>query len=466
MKLKLISIGPFVKCIAILGLLLIMSCKRDWLDAKPNKSLVVPETLEDYQALLDNTTIMNYKQPGLNIISDDNSYLTSIAFQAITKQERSAYIWDDTENFYDGKSSSDWEEAYKRILYANVVLDGISTLMLNSAGRPLYNSIKGSSLFYRSLDFYNLAQQFCKPYLTTSNSDLGLPLRTSSNVNIKIQRSTVENTYSRIIDDLKTSASLLPVKQQYLTRPSKPAAFALLSRVLLSMGHYDESRKYADSCLYLFSNLIDYSTLNPAAPFPIGKYNDEIIYHCTIASYAAFKNTRLIIDPSFYQSFTAENNDLRTNIFFTTVAGNKTFKGSYFGSSTFFGGLATDEIYLNRAECLARQGKLTEALLDLNTLLKSRWKKNTDGTSTYVDKIALSKDHTLNLILLERRKELCFRGLRWTDLRRLNKETPFMTTITRSFDGTTYTLLPNSSKYIFPIDNKEILLGGILQNPR
>jgi len=141
MKLKLISIGPFVKCIAILGLLLIMSCKRDWLDAKPNKSLVVPETLEDYQALLDNTTIMNYKQPGLNIISDDNSYLTSIAFQAITKQERSAYIWDDTENFYDGKSSSDWEEAYKRILYANVVLDGISTLMLNSAGRPLYNSI-------------------------------------------------------------------------------------------------------------------------------------------------------------------------------------------------------------------------------------------------------------------------------------------------------------------------------------
>lgn len=466
MKLKQISTHQLVICISILTTLITSSCKKDWLDAKPDKALVVPETLEDYQALLDNTSIINYNQPGLNVISDDNMSLNSVAYQAITKQERSAFIWDDTKNFYDGKVSSDWEESYKRILYSNIVLDGMSTLKTNIPQANQYNSIKGSALFYRSLDFYNLAQQFCKPYSTTSNSDLGLPLRVSSNVNIKIQRATVADTYSKIIEDLKSSLTLLPAKQQYITRPSKPAAFALLSRVLLTMERYDEAKLYADSCLQLFSKLLDYSKLNSTAAYPITKYNEEVIYHCTLGSYAAFRNTRLIIDPAFYQTFVSDLNDLRINIFFATVAGNKTYKGSYFGSSTFFGGLATDEVYLNRAECLARQGKLTDALQDLKTLLTSRWRKNPDGSTTYQDKSGLTQKEVLTLILEERRKELCFRGLRWSDLRRLNKDERFSTNITRTLNGQTYILRPNSTKYVFPLDDKEILLGELIQNER
>lgn len=452
--------------VLILIICLLSSCKKDWLDAKPNKSLVVPETVQDFQALLDNTSIMNYNQPGLNVVGDDNFYLTSTSFQAITKQERSAYIWDGTENFYDGKSSSDWEAAYKRILYVNIVLDGLERLEVDNTSDNNYNSAKGSALFYRSLDFYNLAQQFCKPYSSDANSDLGIPLRTTSNVNLKVDRSTVQKVYDQIIQDLIRAVPLLPVKQPYLTRPSKPAAFGLLSRVYLSMEKYNEAQIYADSCLQLSNKLLDFSKLSTTATYPIAKYNDEVIYHCTISSYGAFKNSRLIIDPTLYQSFVSDNNDLRTGIFFTTVSGNKTFKGSFFGSSTFFGGVATDEIYLNRAECLARNGKINEAMADLNTLLRSRWKKNTNGSSTYIDKVAVNANEALLLILTERRKELCFRGIRWTDLRRLNKDDRFKTTVTRTLNGVIYTLLPNSLRYTYPIDDKEVLLGGLTQNPR
>jgi hypothetical protein len=68
--------------------------------------------------------------------------------------------------------------------------------------------------------------------------------------------------------------------------------------------------------------------------------------------------------------------------------------------------------------------------------------------------------------LLERRKELCFRGLRWQDLRRLNKEPEYAKTLTRKIDGITYTLPPNDPKYVFPIPPNVIALSGMQQNPR
>jgi len=71
----------------------------------------------------------------------------------------------------------------------------------------------------------------------------------------------------------------------------------------------------------------------------------------------------------------------------------------------------------------------------------------------------------LNKILTERRKELLMRGLRWTDLRRLNKETAFATTLSRIVNGTTYTLPPNDPGYVFRIPLSVINFTGIEQNP-
>ena len=56
--------------------------------------------------------------------------------------------------------------------------------------------------------------------------------------------------------------------------------------------------------------------------------------------------------------------------------------------------------------------------------------------------------------------------MRWEDLRRLNKEPRFATTLQRVSKGTTYTLAPNDPKYTFPIPDIEITLSGIPQNPR
>jgi hypothetical protein len=124
--------------------------------------------------------------------------------------------------------------------------------------------------------------------------------------------------------------------------------------------------------------------------------------------------------------------------------------------------LATDEIYLIRGECYARAGNKDAALTDLNTLMIKRWKNN----GTWVPFTATDANDALGKILTERRKELCFRGTRWSDLRRSNKEAQFAITLTRVVNLQTYTLPPNDQRYVLPLPPDVIRLTGMPQNPR
>ena len=134
---------------------------------------------------------------------------------------------------------------------------------------------------------------------------------------------------------------------------------------------------------------------------------------------------------------------------------------SYAGSVFPFTGLATDELFLTRAECYARDSNSSAALADLNTLLRHRF-----ASGTFIPVSAPSPAAALDSILLERRKELPFRGLRWTDLRRLNLDGANIT-IHRSLNGTPYTLSPNSNLYTLPIP-PDVLNDnpGMIQNTR
>jgi AAA+ ATPase superfamily predicted ATPase len=99
-------------------------------------------------------------------------------------------------------------------------------------------------------------------------------------------------------------------------------------------------------------------------------------------------------------------------------------------------------------------------LTDLNHLLVRRWK-----TGTFVPFTAATAEEALDLILLERRKELVFRGVRWMDLKRLNKEGRNIELV-RNLDGQIYRLAPNDLRYAMAIPKDIIQMTGIAQNPR
>ena len=436
-----------------------LSCKKNWLDAKSDRSLVTPSSIKDYQELLDNTDIFNSRQPALGEIGSADFYAVYNTWQSFATEDKNGMIW--AKDIYQGASSIDWNQPYQQMFYSNVTLEGIDKLIPDVSNQSSWNNLKGSALFYRAFACYNLAQEFCKCFdKTTASADLGIPLRLNANINELSVRSSIQQTYDQITNDLKQSLLFLPLVPLYKTRPSKPAGFALLARTYLAMENYNQAFVYADSCLRLYNTLLDYNSLSQTVANPLPKLdNVETIFYSQLTSRLPFLPPRLIVDSTLYKLYST--NDLRRYLFFYLSGAVETYKGSYTKSRTLFGGLATDEIYLIRAECNARKSDIGEAMLDLNSLLVNRWK-----TGTFVPFTAVDADDALSQILKERRKELVFRTLRWTDLRRLNKDPRFAVTLTRLLNGTTYILPPNDPKYVLPIPADEILASDIQQNPR
>ncbi|SDF80905.1 SusD family protein [Mucilaginibacter pineti] len=453
--------------IIITGFLLIVSsCTKEYLDKKPNKALLVPTTLTDFQALLDNTGVMNVV-PAIQRIAADYYYTTNAGLIAYANPfEQNSYLW--AKDVYQGASMSDWNIPYQQVFYANIALDGLNDIKPDASTQIDYNRVKGSALFYRAIAFYHLAQLFCKPYNpATASQDLGIPISLSSDVNVRPGRGTVQKTYNQIITDLTAAASLLPVTATLKSRPSRPAALALLARAYQTMLNYDQALSYASQCLQLKNSLLDYNTLSTtsSSPFPasLPNGNDEVLFHSITLSYSFAKSALTGIDTLLYRSFSA--NDLRKSLFFNAPNVNNMIraKNSYAGTAGTFAGIALDEIYLIKAECYARKGDINNSMNDLNILLAKRYKAGTFASLT-----ASSADDALAKILVERRKELLTNVglLRWTDLRRLNQEPRFAVTLNRIINGQVYTLPPNDPRYVFPIPDDEIAGSGIEQNIR
>lgn len=232
------------------------------------------------------------------------------------------------------------------------------------------------------------------------------------------------------------------------------------------MRDYANAESYADKCLAVYNKLIDYNTVSETSTTPFSATNDELIYNAHQAAvYGLFTPTTTgavgKLSPDLLGLYS--NNDLRLPIYFSKAAdGSYTRKRGYYGSGNYaFTGLATDELYLIKAECLARRSEMTAAIDELNQLLIKRY----TNTSPYVPVTASSPADALTLVLTERRKELPWRGLRWFDIKRLNAGGANIT-LTRVLNGTTYTLEPNSPRYALPIPDDEIALSGIQQNVR
>jgi starch-binding outer membrane protein, SusD/RagB family len=429
-----------------------LSCKK-FLEAKSNKQLSTPSTLEGLQAILDYPDL--YLCTVGNNIASDEYYLNYSDWDGLDELNKAAYVWEpNTENNYD------WTLHYRHINYVNTVLDGIKSVP--SEGQvSKWKEIKGSALFLRAFYMFQLAEIFARQYDENSaESDLGIPLRLTSDFNEPTVRSSVKQTYDRIIQDIEDALLLLPDIGLYKTRPCRASAYGLLARIYLQMGDYEKAKSNASNSLQLIDDLIDYDTLNAADEYPIKKFNVETVFHATTSVPVNSYGWLAKIDSNLYRSFTS--NDLRKSVFFYDNGdGTFAFKGTYTGNYDLLNGIATDEMFLTRAECNARQGNTSTAIQDLNMLLSKRW-----ANGTFIPYTANSSDEALKLILEERKKELIYRGTRWSDLRRLNMNPDFSEHLNRQLNGQPYSLSPNDLRYTYLIPFIVIEITGVQQNPR
>jgi hypothetical protein len=447
------------KCYILFLLALTISCSDNYLEKKPNKSLVVPSTLSDLEALLNNTSVMNIG-PGLGILGVDDFFMTDEGWQGFTDPvEQFGYTWES--DIYRGQESfTEWSYPYRQIFYTNTVLDALIAIPINSGNETQWKTVKGRALFHRAISHYQLAQLFCLSYSDETIDQPGIPVRLNSDVDTPVTRATIGQTYDQIIADLTEAETLLPVVVPSRTQPTIATAKGLHGIVSLAMNNYTEAEKYATQSLDLDNSLLDYNDLNSESRLPITQYNNEISFHSVSHYYSFPYSAQAFIDTLLLDQY--DENDLRKEVYFRNRDVNRyTFKGHYSGLYSLFVGVGIDELYLVLAESRVRNGNIAGALEDLNALLIKRWK-----AGTYIPITENNEEALLQIILSERQKELVFRPARWTDLRRLNKDIRFQRTMTRKLNGTIYSLPPNDNRYVYPIPVDEITFSGIEQNPR
>ena len=452
------KIVRFIKvCILFTLSFQLLSCKK-YLDEKSDKSLITPNTLADLQALLDNNYIMNVNTSGFGETCADDYFMLPADYNTEDGNSQKAYTW--SLKKYD--NGGDWASEYDVIFNANYCLDELKQINKTSANISEWNEIKGSALFYRSYYFLNLLWDYGKAYdQDSSKKDLGIVLRLSSDNTIPSVRATVVDCYNQIMKDLNEAAVLLPDKAVHPMRPSKASSYGALARTYLSMRMYDSAYKYSNETLKIQSDLLDYngSDLDPTSYVPFQPFNKEIIFYSTQSGNFDSKTFLVAsIDTNLIASY--DSNDLRLSVyFFPYIASYYSFKGNY-SAALFpnYSGISTDEMILIRAECEARKGEVSDAMNDLNALLEKRYQ-----TSTFTPLVINDQKEALSRILLERRKELVMRGLRWIDIKRLNKEGDQITLV-RKIGNQTYTLLPNSDYYALPIPDDIIRITGMKQN--
>jgi starch-binding outer membrane protein, SusD/RagB family len=463
--------GCSLLSLLLISLLFSAGCKK-FLDEKSKLSLIVPQTPQDLERLLLNSVnLTGASASGYGEFVSDNIYVDDLTLNQFSSGNNinfsgqvQNYIWEASAT---GRNEF-WSPTYTTpIYYSNIVLDQLNLINYESKDSALVNTLRGSALFIRAFHFYTLAQVFCRPYASEYFTFPGIVLRLTSDASIiDRKRATVKETYDKIIADLKTAAELLPVTTSLAIRPSQAAVYAALARVYLSMMDYANATIYVNKALSQRSALLDYNTRMPVnINQPFASFHTEVIYDDVSAGMNLVNAGTVSIDTLLFKSY--DNNDLRKVLYFKIMAnGNYTWNGSYNSylrgnfPGNLFDGLATDELFLIRAECSARAGNKDSAMNDLNRLLLTRWK-----TGTYINMSAIDAADALSKVLIERRKELIYRGQRWTDIRRFNLEGANLT-LRRNWNGTIYTLPPNDNRTVMPIPDLEINASGIEQNPR
>jgi len=281
-------------------------------------------------------------------------------------------------------------------------------------------------------------------------------------------KSTVEEAYQFIMQDIEDA---LPNLQTEPTTGHPSLAYGYALKALVKLFHHDwvEAGEAAQKSLDLNSQLVDYTTLTKVTSNTPYRYsastdgNPEVLDITTCST--TFTSTLTYgygqISPELTNLFD-QTNDQRYKLFFKQ-SGNAYYYDAGSGASLWQAsatlkrfyystvGLRTAEMYLILAESYARQGKLSEAMSLVNTLRKNRILNYEDETAPG------STKEMMNVIILERRKELLFGFHRFWDLKRLNTETDYQKTLTRVFPVVntsvaqqTYTLKPGSSLYVIP----------------
>lgn len=461
------------KFIYLITAILALSSCNSFLEEVSQDEIVPKSTKDLSEFLLGEGYVRDTKviAPYLDIMTDDaKCYFGKPGLIANDTRESGFgyYTWQEQPEYtLSGPVRADnaWQTYYRYIVISNLVIDKLPEV---SGTQTEKDKIKAEALCIRANAYFMLVNLYAKPYdPATAQTTLGVPVNSMTYMeDILMQRETLAKNYEIIVTDLKEAVTLFDgiTTNKNIFRWNSTAANLLLSRVYLFMKDYKNCQKYATAVMTKNPSLYDLNAkandataaakqfLNISNPEILFSYSDWSIGYFAAGSNGCFPASESLksayaVDDLRYGKSTGAFIREQGNIFGKQYT---QFKSTSKSTTQVYGyALRTAEAYLNRAEAYAEDGKLIEALNDLNFLRKFRIKK-----ATYVDLASSVKEEVIEMVRKERRLEFCYEQMRWFDLRRWD-----MPEITHEFieqyNPTTvssfYTLKAKDDAYTLPI---------------
>lgn len=402
------------------------------------------------------------------------------------------------------KQVNPYENYYEVILGANAVIDYLPEV---SDTEENINKVKAQAYALRGFYYLNLVNLFGLPYNVAPDS-LGVPLKLNSGIeesNDYLKRKTVKEVYEQILLDLHTAEEAykeLPEEMRWSDnyRTSLPMVQLVLSRTYLYMENWEKAAEYAKyvmddtrfklldlNTMPLYSgayrNYAVYPTYTSTETiWPYGSISDMFQWVCSEANslnsetgkymHAYFQASQDLLD-------CFEDYDLRKSRYIIRAADNITDAGLMnmaYGKVNYsktnylpqnvvgaFGRcLRLSEAYLNYAEAMAMRGAEFSlmAVSALNTLMEKRFDPEDFEPYEYT-----TDEELINFVRDERRRELCFEGHRWFDLRRWGMPAISHTWYDDEKSISTYTLEAKDKLYTLPIPDAAMKLNSsLIQN--
>ena len=502
----------FKKITFFTALILCFSSCSKYLEETPQNKLK-PSNTDDYAQLLNNAYITEQIMPYIDILTDDVSLIASDHVMDGTDygdEMVGAYMWDDTHESTMPKGDIAFQSLYESIFYTNVVIENIDNargvVLDENAVQKAKNNIKGEALALRAYSYFYLVNLYAEPYdPETADDTPGVPVTLETGAAAKdYVRNSVGDVYRQIEKDLLDGIKLMEENEIEKTKFQFDSfrAKAFLSRVYLYMKNYDDAIEYAEYIVDhnpAIYNLYDAGEKLSIANNIGTSWVTSSKFLGAYKNYLSIDNSNILFVNGLSELFPAlgywpftttfsvnlefaniyEENDVRRFAFLYTYQRNtysgfrsklvvaKTVPSSttvvLYANNLNSGQtrvLRTEEMLLILAESYARTNKLPESVNYLNLLREQKFKM---GTYIPLSASNFTQASLIDFVMLERRKELCFEGQRWFDLRRTTR--PAMTRV--GYDEKVASLAQDDPRYVLQIPERELKINPKIEmNPR
>lgn len=392
-----------------------------------------------------------------------------------------------------------WRKAYQAIYGTNVVIEKVE-----QSEDPVRNQLLGENYYLRAMIHFDLVKVFGRPYTDDNGESLGVMIKTNTNVDELPPRSKVKDVYAIIINDLNKAIELTNSSKSN-NFASKEVAKALLSRVYLYMGNYEQAYALADEVIktgrYALLSSAEYPKYFTKAPeensetiFAVkhvltddradgaigsmywggaigyGEMYASLSYRTLLNKFPAdLRNSFVVAQYEKNADGTIKNDTQGKPILQKRNGYEKYFINKYSFQNNYETlsspvVLRLAEMYLTRAEAVFHLGRPAEALADVNII---RQRAGLSGDALFSATNMMGYNNVLEVVLDERRLEFAFESQRKFDVFR-NKQTMY-----RDYPGThlasgqtTQEISYKDPRVIFYIPEKDMVVNtNLVQNP-